>query len=345
MPTTPPFIQSSWTKRDQKLESKLRPSLLSEFVGQPAIHEKLDVFIGAAKKRGEALGHSLFYGPPGLGKTTLAHIIAEEMGTNLVITSGPCIDKPADLAGILTNLKEKDILFIDEIHRLNRTVEEYLYPAMEDFTLDLLLDSGPQARSVQVKLNRFTLIGATTRMGLLSSPLLSRFEFNCRLDYYAPEFLSKILSRSSSILDVNINEESIAEIAKRSRGTPRIANNLLKWVRDYAQMRTDGKLDKISTRTALEMLDIDFRGLNEMDKRMLEHIIDHHEGGPVGIGTLAAALGEESSTLEEVHEPFLMMQGFIKRTQRGREVTKLAYQHLGRPSAPNQFSGEISDES
>lgn len=339
--TQPPFVQSSWAKRDQKLEFKLRPCSLDGFVGQAAIREKLDVFLGAAKKRGEPLGHSLFYGPPGLGKTTLAHIVAKEMGSNLVIASGPAIEKPADLAGILTNLKEGDILFIDEIHRLNRSVEEYLYPAMEDFTLDLMLDSGPQARSVQVKLNNFTLVGATTRMGLLSAPLRSRFGFNCRLDYYTPDLISKILARSSSILNVNINEESILEIARRSRGTPRIANNLLKWVRDYAQMRTDNRLDKVSTRTALEMLDIDFRGLDEMDKRMLEHIIDHHEGGPVGIGTIAAALGEEATTLEEVHEPFLIMQGFIRRTQRGREVTRLAYEHLGKQIASHQFSGEI----
>ena len=342
--TKPPFVQSSWTKRDQKLELKLRPESLSEFVGQPSVIEKLEVFVGAAKKRGEALGHSLFYGPPGLGKTTLAHIVAKEMDADIIVTSGPSIEKPADLAGILTNLKEGDILFIDEIHRLSRSVEEYLYPAMEDFTLDLMLDSGPQARSVQVKLNPFTLIGATTRMGSLSAPIRSRFGFTCRLDYYPSELVANILSRSSSILSVDINNESIFEIAKRARGTPRIANNLLKWVRDYAQMRTGSKLDKISTRTALEMLDIDFRGLDEMDKRMLEHIIDHHDGGPVGIGTIAAALGEDSSTLEEVNEPFLIMQGLIRRTQRGREVTKLAYQHLGRPVAPNQFSGESLDE-
>jgi len=343
--TKPPFVQSSWEKKDNKLELTLRPSCLDEFIGQPAAIEKLKVFVGAAKKRNEALGHALFHGPPGLGKTTLAHILASEMGTDLVIASGPAIDKPADLAGILTNLKEGDILFIDEIHRLNRTVEEYLYPAMEDFKLDLMLDSGPQARSVQVTLNPFTLVGATTRMGQLSAPLRSRFGFTCRLDYYSSDFVADILARSSSILRVEINDESIIEIAKRSRGTPRIANNLLKWVRDYAQMRSDNKLDKITTRTALEMLDIDFRGLDEMDKRMLKHIIDHHEGGPVGINTIAAALGEESTTLEEVHEPFLIMQGFIKRTQRGREVTKLAYQHLGRSTAPNQFSGELLDES
>ena len=340
----PPFVQSSWTKRDQKLEVTLRPSTLKEFIGQEAVREKLDVFLGAAKKRGEALGHSIFYGPPGIGKTTLANIIAKEMGADLVVTSGPSIDKPADLAGILTNLKEGDILFIDEIHRLSRSVEEYLYPAMEDFSLDLMLDSGPQARSVQVKLNPFTLIGATTRMGLLSAPLRSRFGFTCRLDYYSSDLLALILSRSSAILKVDVNEESLFEIAKRSRGTPRIANNLLKWVRDYSQMRTNSKLDKISTRTALEMLDIDFRGLDEMDKRMLEHIIDHHDGGPVGIGTIAVAIGEEPSTLEEVNEPFLIMQGFIRRTQRGREVTKLAYQHLGRPYLRAEVAGGALDE-
>lgn len=334
------FIQSSWAKQDQKLEKVLRPSSLGEFVGQDQIRERLEVFVGAAKKRKEALGHALFYGPPGLGKTTLAHIVAGEMGSNIVVTSGPMIEKAADLAGILTNLKEGDILFIDEIHRLNRTVEEYLYPAMEDFTLDLLLDSGPQARSVQVKLNRFTLIGATTRIGLLSSPLRSRFEFTSRLDYYEPDLIANILKRSSHILTVDVNQESVMEIALRSRGTPRTANNLLKWVRDYAQMRTNSKLDKVATRTALEMLDIDFRGLDEMDKKFLEHIIDHHKGGPVGISTIAAALGEESSTLEEVNEPFLIMQGFLRRTQRGREATDLAFKHLGRQSKPTDGAQE-----
>lgn len=324
------FIQSSWAKRDQKLEKQLRPSTLKEFIGQDPVRERLEVFVGAAKKRGEALGHALFYGPPGLGKTTLAHIVSQEMGTSLIVTSGPTIEKPADLAGILTNLKEGDVLFIDEIHRLNRQVEEYLYPAMEDFKLDLLLDSGPQSRTVQVNLNRFTLIGATTRIGLLSAPLRSRFSFTTRLDYYEPNLLADILERSSHILTVDINRESIMEIARRARGTPRTANNLLKWVRDYAQMRTSSQLDKVSTRTALEMLDIDFRGLDEMDKRFLQHIIEHHKGGPVGIGTIAAALGEEASTLEEVNEPFLIMQGFLKRTQRGREATTAAFEHFGR---------------
>jgi len=330
------FIQSSWAQRDQKLEKQLRPTSLKEFIGQDSVRERLEVFVGAAKKRKEPLGHALFYGPPGLGKTTLGHIISQEMGTNLVVTSGPSIEKPADLAGILTNLSEGEVLFIDEIHRLNRNVEEYLYPAMEDFSLDLLLDSGPQSRTVQVKLNRFTLIGATTRIGLLSSPLRSRFGFTSRLDYYAPDLLADILERSSHILTVDINRESIMEIALRARGTPRTANNLLKWVRDYAQMRTDNRLDKVSTRTALEMLDIDFRGLNEMDKRFLQHIIEHHEGGPVGIGTIAAAIGEEPSSLEEVNEPFLIMQGFLKRTPRGREATQQAFQHLGRSYQPKE---------
>jgi Holliday junction DNA helicase RuvB len=336
-------VQSSWVQKDQKLEKKLRPEYLKEFIGQKAILERLDVFLGAAKKREEALGHSLFHGPPGLGKTTLAHIIANEMGTNLVVTSGPSIEKPADLAGILTNLKEGDILFIDEIHRLQRSVEEYLYPAMEDFSLDLMLDSGPQARSVQVKLNHFTLIGATTRVGLLSGPLRSRFPFTCRLDYYEPPFITEILKRSSHILNVRIDIESLSEISQRSRGTPRIANNLLRWVRDYAQMRTENKLDKLTTRAALEMLDIDHRGLDEMDKRLLIHIIDHHEGGPVGLNTLAAALGEESTTLLEVNEPFLIMEGFLKRTPRGREATMLAYKHLGRFSKKDKKTEEKNE--
>ena len=329
-----PFIQSSWTQKDQKLEKKLRPQSLAEFIGQTQVREKLDVFVGAAKKRKEPLGHSLFHGPPGLGKTTIANVIANELGSHITVTSGPAIEKPADLAGILTNLEEGDILFIDEIHRLHRNIEEYIYSAMEDFTLDLMLDSGPQARSVQVKLNRFTLIGATTRMGMLSSPLRSRFHFTCRLSYYEPNVISEILLRSANILAVDINKDSVFEIARRSRGTPRIANNLLRWVRDYAQMRNDNKLDKISTRTALEMLDIDFRGLDETDKRILHHIIDKHEGGPVGVGTIAAALGEDASTLEEVNEPFLLMEGLLKRSQRGREATKLAYQHLGRRYCP-----------
>ncbi|HSW86002.1 MAG TPA: Holliday junction branch migration DNA helicase RuvB [Rhabdochlamydiaceae bacterium] len=330
------FIQSSWTKPDDTFEVPLRPQSLNDFLGQHQVRERLDVFIGAAKQRQEALGHSLFYGPPGLGKTTLANIIAKTMGTNLVVTSGPVIEKAGDLAGLLTNLKQGDVLFIDEIHRLNRNIEEYLYPAMEDFSLDLLIDSGPSARSVQVKLNPFTLVGATTRIGLLSSPMRSRFSFTCRLDYYESEVLQQILLRSSKILNISIDAEGSYEIAHRSRGTPRIANNLLRWVRDYAQMRARNKIDKQTAQAALEMLSIDHKGLDEMDKKILSVIIDHYEGGPVGVNTISVAIGEEPTTLSEVYEPYLIMQGFLKRTPRGREATALAYQHLGRPAKINQ---------
>lgn len=324
------FIESTWTKPDEEFEAPLRPQTLADFTGQDQIRERLEVFIGAAKQRNEALGHSLFYGPPGLGKTTLASIIAKTMGTNLTVTSGPVLEKAGDLAGILTNLKQGDVLFIDEIHRIPAAVEEYLYPAMEDFALDLLIDSGPSARSVQVKLNRFTLVGATTRIGLLSGPMRSRFAFTCRVDYYEPEVLQKILLRSARILNISIEKEEALEIAKRSRGTPRISNNLLRWVRDYAQMRTNNKIDTKTVATALEMLSIDHKGLDEMDKKILTILIDHYQGGPVGINTLAVAIGEESATLSEVYEPYLIMQGFLKRTPRGREATALAYQHLGR---------------
>ncbi len=325
-----PLIQSSWAQKDQKLELQLRPQAFAEFVGQKKVIDKLDVFVGAAAQRSEPPGHILFHGPPGLGKTTLAHIVAKELNVPLVTTSGPTLDKPADLAGILTNLPEGGVLFIDEIHRLNRAIEEYLYPAMEDYKLDLLLDAGPQARAVEVKLNPFTLIGATTRMGMLSAPLRSRFPFSCRLDYYSHTLLGEILCRSASLLSIDVPSDAIEEISRRSRGTPRIANNLLRWVRDYAQMRTQNRLDNMATRAALEMLDIDCLGLDPMDKRLLETIIDHHKGGPVGISTLSAALHEEVSTLEEVNEPFLIMQGLLRRTLRGREVTERAYQHLGR---------------
>ncbi len=321
--------QSSWAKKNGKLEKQLRPTTFKQFTGQDRVCERLDVFVGAAKKRGEPLGHALFYGPPGLGKTTLAHIIAKELTSRIVVTSGPSIDKPADLAGILTSLEKGDILFIDEVHRLNRHVEEYLYSAMEDFCIDLILDSGPQARTVQYRLDPFTLLAATTQIGLLSSPLRSRFGFTTRLDYYEPELLAEILHRSSSILSVEVDRDSLMEIAIRSRGTPRTANNLLKWVRDYAQMRTNNCLDKVATRSALEMLDIDSRGLNEIDKRLLKHIIECHQGGPVGITTIAVAIGEEPSSLEEVNEPFLIMQGLLRRTPRGREATQLAFQHFG----------------
>lgn len=322
------FIQSSLNEQDKTYEVPLRPQTLADFAGQDAVRERLEVLIGAAKQRGEPLGHSLFSGPPGLGKTTLANIIAKTMGTNLVVVSGPVIEKAGDLAGLLTNLQEGDVLFIDEIHRLNRTVEEYLYPAMEDFVLDLLIDSGPSARSVQVKLNRFTLIGATTRTGLLTAPLRTRFGFNCRLDYYPAATLQSIVQRAARLLDQEIGPEAALEVAKRSRGTPRIANNLLRWVRDFAQMRTQGKITTEGVRAALDMLSIDEEGLDEMDLKILNTLIDHYKGGPVGLKTLAVAIGEESNTLEEVYEPYLIYKGFINRTPRGRVATSRAFQHL-----------------
>ncbi|MDN3504520.1 MAG: Holliday junction branch migration DNA helicase RuvB [Rhabdochlamydiaceae bacterium] len=320
---------SEFSEKDQPYEMQLRPSHLQEFIGHSQVKERLDVFINAAKQRGDHLGHTLLYGPPGLGKTTLANILAKEMGTNLVVTSGPALEKAGDLAGLLTNLQEGDIIFIDEIHALPRNIEEYLYPALEDFTLDLMIDSGANARSIQVSLNPFTLVGATTRAGLLSSPLRSRFNFVARLDYYTPKELDEILIRSAKILKLNIERDATNEISNRSRGTPRIANNLLKWVRDYVQIKSNGVANKIAVKKALDMLAIDHQGLDEMDKKILNVIIQQYSGGPVGIKTLAAAIGEEMQTIEEVYEPFLMMKGFIKRTMRGREATKNAYRHLG----------------
>ena len=335
-----PYIESSWTKPDETFEVPLRPQSLKDFTGQDAVRERLEVIIEASKQRQETLSHCLFYGPPGLGKTTLANIIAKTMGTNLVVTSGPVIEKAGDLAGILTNLKEGDVLFIDEIHRLSRVIEEYLYPAMEDFALDLIIDSGPSARSVQVKLNKFTLIGATTRMGLLTGPMRSRFPFTCRLDYYDSKTLKEIIVRSARILGLTLSSEGAEEVAIRARGTPRIANNLLRWVRDYAQIKNNTQADKKTVSMALQMLSIDHRGLDEMDKKILEVIIDHYRGGPVGISTIAVAIGEDADTLSDVYEPYLIMQGFLKRTPRGREVTEQAYEHLGR-SIPAKFnSGE-----
>jgi len=324
------FTQSSWTKNDPPFEVPLRPQSLADFLGQESLKERLSVFIAAAIERKEPLGHCLFHGPPGLGKTTLANILATAMGTNLITTSGPSIEKAGDLAGILTNLQEGDILFIDEIHRLNRAIEEYLYPAMEDFNLDLLIDSGPSSRSVQVNLKQFTLVGATTRSGLLSSPMRSRFSFNCRLDYYEPKVLAAIVERSAQILNVEILKEGALEIASRARGTPRIANHLLRWVRDYAQIHKKSPVSRQVASDALEMLSIDHIGLDEMDKKLLSVIIDHHAGGPVGLNTLAVALGEEANTLSEVYEPYLILQGLLRHTPRGREVTSLAYQHLGK---------------
>jgi Holliday junction DNA helicase RuvB len=324
------FIESAAIQEDVNFEIPLRPQSLRDFIGQEEIKERLDVLIGAALQRQETLSHCLLCGPPGLGKTTLAHIISKTMGTSLVVTSGPILDKPALLAGILTNLKLGDILFIDEIHRMNRTVEEYLYPAMEDYVLDILIDSGPNARSIQVKLNPFTLIGATTRAGLITAPMRSRFAFQCRLDYYSPAVLKKILKRSGAILHLNIDEEGIDEVAQRSRGTPRIANHLLRWVRDYAQMRAGSCITRSVVQKALEMLAIDEKGLDEMDKKILSILIDFYNGGPVGLNTLSYAIGEEPHTIEEVYEPFLILQGFLKRTPRGRMATSLAYTHLGR---------------
>lgn len=330
---TQQFIHSSFTqetaaKEDITFEVPLRPQSLSDFAGQDQVRKRLEILIGAAKLRGEHLGHCLFSGPPGLGKTTLANILAKAMGTNLVVTSGPVIEKPGDLAGLLTNLKKGDILFIDEVHRLNRTIEEYLYPAMEDYKLDLMIDSGPNARSLQVSLEKFTLVAATTRVGLLSAPLRSRFAFSTRLDYYPPDVLVQILLRTSLILNLNIDSEAALQIAKRSRGTPRIANNLLRWVRDFSQTKGRSKIDSQLVADALDMLSIDEKGLDEMDKKILEVIIDHYGGGPVGLNTIAVAVGEERHTVEEVYEPYLIMQGFLKRTPRGREVTELGYRHM-----------------
>jgi Holliday junction DNA helicase RuvB len=324
------FIESSWTEPDKPFEVPLRPQSLDDFMGQESIRKRLEVFIHAAKGRSEALGHCLFSGPPGLGKTTLAHIMAKAMGTQLVVTSGPAIEKAGDLAGLLTNLKHGDVLFIDEIHRLSIVAEEYLYPALEDFTLDLMIDSGASARSVQVKLNQFTLVGATTRSGLLSSPMRSRFLIHLRLDYYDIATLSNILNRTALILKMQLQPDAAREIASRSRGTPRIANNLLRWTRDFAQTNGKNSIDRFTALAALEMLSIDHLGLDEMDKKILHVMIDHHEGGPVGLNNLAAACGEEPHTLEEVYEPYLILQGFIRRTPRGREATQLAYQHLNK---------------
>ncbi len=324
------FIESSLGEQDLPFEIPLRPQSLDDFVGQDAIRDRLEVVIGAAKQRGESLGHCLFSGPPGLGKTTLANILAKAMGTNLIVTSGPVIEKAGDLAGILTSLQVGDVLFIDEIHRLNRVVEEYLYQAMEDFALDLMIDNGPNARSIQVKLNKFTLAGATTRLGLLSEPLRTRFAFTCRLDYYDAMTLEKIIQRTARILNISLDKEAALEVARRSRGTPRVANHLLRWVRDFAQMRTKNVIDWHVVDRALRMLSIDEKGLDEMDTKMLQVMIEHYQGGPVGINAIAASIGEEPSTIEEVYEPYLIMQGFLKRTPRGREVTPLAYQHLGK---------------
>ncbi|WP_304155193.1 Holliday junction branch migration DNA helicase RuvB [Hoylesella buccalis] len=315
---------------EKEFENALRPLKFNDFSGQPKVVENLQIFVEAAKYRGEPLDHTLLHGPPGLGKTTLSNIIANELGVGFKLTSGPVLDKPGDLAGILTSLEPNDVLFIDEIHRLSPVVEEYLYSAMEDYRIDIMIDKGPSARSIQIDLNPFTLVGATTRSGLLTAPLRARFGINMHLEYYAPETLQKIIRRSANILNVPIDEDAAYEIARRSRGTPRIANALLRRVRDFAQVKGNGSINTRIAQFALQALNIDQYGLDEIDNKILLTIIDKFRGGPVGLSTIATAIGEDTGTVEEVYEPFLIMEGFIKRTPRGRMATHLAYEHLGR---------------
>ena len=331
--------EERYSQGEKDFENALRPLAFKDFSGQKKVVENLEVFVEAAKYRGEPLDHTLLHGPPGLGKTTLSNIIANELGVGFKITSGPVLDKPGDLAGILTSLEKNDVLFIDEIHRLSPVVEEYLYSAMEDYRIDIMIDKGPSARSIQIDLNPFTLVGATTRSGLLTAPLRARFGINMHLEYYDPDTLQQIIERSANILGVPITEDAALEIAGRSRGTPRIANALLRRVRDFAQVKGNGKIDTKITKVALAALNIDQYGLDEIDNKILLTIIDKFKGGPVGITTIATAVGEDAGTVEEVYEPFLIMEGFIKRTPRGRMVTELAYRHFGR----NPYGGNIME--
>ena len=321
--------ENNSSSKDKEFENILRPKSFGDFLGQEQIISNVKVFVKAAKQRSEPLDHVILHGPPGLGKTTLSHIISNELSTNLKVTSGPVLEKAADLAGLLTNLEEGDVLFIDEIHRLNKVIEEYLYSAMEDFKIDLMIDSGPSARSVQIKLNPFTLIGATTRSGLLSAPLRSRFSINFRLEYYSKDILEKIVNRSAEILDIPVDSKAAKEIAKRSRGTPRILNNLLRRVRDFAEVEGNGKITHDISIKSLDALKIDKKGLDEMDNKIIDAIVNKFNGGTVGIKTIATACGEEANTIEEVYEPFLVQEGYIKRTQKGRVATERSYNHLG----------------